>query len=199
MSQIAAMSGTTVTITGMMTATQTATSMTGKMQMAPNCMPTPELVMTRYDWDNQINRTNWMFKYQSGEIDVSDMDEWEGPNYGCTIDPLTELTTVQDDINDAINAMDANGVTNIQQGLTWGWRTLSDNEPFTGGREDDDTQNIKYIVLLTDGNNYYSSDGDSTPNQTAYGAWGYARTEAPYNPINGDDHNRWLDGLDPLT
>ena len=151
-----------------------------------------------YDWDNQINRTNWMFKYQSGEIDVSDMDEWEGPNYGCTVDPITELTTNQNDVNDAINAMDANGITNIQQGLTWGWRTLTDNEPFTTGRADDDTQNIKYIVLLTDGNNFYSTDGDSTPNQTSYGAWGYARTEGPVNNITGTAvQNRWIEGLEP--
>ncbi len=164
--------------------------------------PEPVDPYDQKDWDDQINRTNWMFKYQSGEIDVSDMDEWEGPNYGCTIDPITELTTVQNDIDDAINAMDSNGITNIQQGLTWGWRTLSDNEPFTTGREDDDNQNIKYIVLLTDGNNYYSTDGDSTPNQTSYGAWGYARTGEPYNPLFEEQglqvaQNRWIDGLDP--
>jgi len=84
-------------------------------------------------------------------------------------------------------ARDANGTTNIQQGLSWGWRTLSDNEPFTGGRANDDSKNMKYIILLTDGNNYYSSDGDSTPLETAYGAWGYAST----------NQNRWLEGLTP--
>ncbi len=169
----------------------------------------PNIAYDQSGSTRQINRSNWMFKYQSRKkdsypytstFDQDDESSWYGPNFGCTVDPITPLTTTKSTVDSAINAMDANGITNIQQGLTWGWRTLSDNEPFTEGRENDDKENMKYIVLLTDGNNFYGTDGDSTPNQTEYGAWGYARTSAPYNPMFEEkgieeDHNRWLDGL----
>jgi len=135
--------------------------------------------------DDQINRQEWMFKYQSGMVSNS-LSSSKGPNYYCTVPAITKLTKNETKVKTAISAMEANGTTNIQQGLTWGWRTLSDNEPFTGGREDNDGRNMKYIILLTDGNNYYPTDGNSnTPNLTGYGSWGYARA----------DQNRWIDGL----
>lgn len=136
---------------------------------------------------DQINRTDWLFKYQSDSVpSPSSYGSWSGPNASCTTDPIVQLTTNRTTVESAVNGMQALGGTNIQQGLTWGWRTLSDNEPFTEGRADDDNQNMKYIILLTDGNNFYSTDGDSTPNRTGYGAWGYAR----------DGQNRWAKGLD---
>lgn len=134
---------------------------------------------------DQINRQSWMFKYQSG-MASSGLNSNKGPNKYCTIPAITELTMTETTVGAAIDAMQANGITNIQQGLTWGWRTLSDNEPFTGGRENGNGRNMKYIILLTDGNNYYPTDGYSdTPNLTGYGAWAYARA----------DQNRWIEGL----
>ena len=136
-------------------------------------------------WINQINRQSWMFKYQSGKAS-GNLGSSKGPNKYCTIPAITELTDIESTVETAIDAMQANGITNIQQGLTWGWRTLSDNEPFTGGRENGNGRNMKYIILLTDGNNYYPTDGSSdTPNLTGYGAWAYARA----------DQNRWIEGL----
>lgn len=135
--------------------------------------------------DDQINRQSWMFKYQSGKASGG-LGSGKGPNKYCTIPAITELTTTESNVSDAIDAMQANGITNIQQGLTWGWRTLSDNEPFVGGRANGNGRNMKYIILLTDGNNYYPTDGYSnTPNLTGYGAWAYARA----------DQNRWIEGL----
>ena len=131
---------------------------------------------------DQINRQGWMFKYQSGKAS-SPLTSSKGPNYYCTTPAITELTDTKATVDSAINAMQANGTTNIQQGLTWGWRSLSDNAPFTGGRPDDDARNMKYIILLTDGNNYYPAN--STPNLTGYGAWGYAHPS----------QNRWNEGL----
>ena len=134
---------------------------------------------------NQINRQSWMFKYQNGTVS-NGLGSNKGPNKYCTIPAITELTITETTVTDAIDAMQANGITNIQQGLTWGWRTLSDNAPFTGGRENGNGRNMKYIILLTDGNNYYPTDGGSdTPNLTGYGAWAYARA----------DQNRWIEGL----
>ncbi|MEM9332181.1 MAG: TadE/TadG family type IV pilus assembly protein [Pseudomonadota bacterium] len=151
--------------------------------------------------DDQINRTNWMFKYQRNQQYNGSLSQFHGPNDGCTVRPMNELSTDQQTVKDNIDLMIASGTTNIQQGLTWGWRTLSPSEPFTGGREYDDRKNLKFVILLTDGNNFYSADGDSTPNNTAYGAWGYARPDNvdPQNIFNGlPTHNRWLEGLDEL-
>ncbi|MGI9350005.1 MAG: pilus assembly protein TadG-related protein [Rhizobiaceae bacterium] len=150
---------------------------------------------------NQINRTNWMFKYQRNVQMNGSLGTSRGPNDGCRTQAITELSDQREDIKDAIDLMGASGTTNIQQGLTWGWRTLSPTEPFTGGREYDDRQNLKFVILLSDGNNFYGTDGDSTPNNTEYGAWGYARpdTHPLVNPLNDlETHNRWIEGLDEL-
>ena len=152
-----------------------------------------------YDYDKQVNRTNFMFKYQVNRQYVGSLGYWRGPNDGCTTQPITELSTNRQLIKDKIDEMGANGTTNIQQGLTWGWRTVSPGEPFTGGREKEERRNMKFVVLLSDGNNFYSTDGDSTPNNTAYGAWGYARPDSHdlKNAFNGtESHNRWIEGLE---
>jgi len=142
-----------------------------------------------------------MFKYQRNAQYNGPLFDFRGPNYGCTTRPLTELSTNRDLIKNEIELMQALGTTNIQQGLTWGWRTLSERAPFTGGRSIDVVRNLKFLVLLTDGNNFYSRDIGESPNQTAYGAWGYARVEGQENlknPLN-DLHtsNRWIEGLEP--
>ena len=77
----------------------------------------------------------------------------------CTIDRNVRAT-VEDSQS---MTMQANGITNLQQGLTWGWRTLSDNQPFTEGRPNDDEKNMKYIIFLSDGNNFYQKDYGSSP------------------------------------
>ena len=147
----------------------------------------------------QIERTNWMFKYQNND-QHSSLNNYYGPNDGCTTDPITALTPDKATVDAAINAMDATGTTNIQQGLTWGWRTLSEGLPFDQGRPTTDRVNLKFIILLTDGKNFYSTDGDSTPNESAYGAWGYTRpqTHSLKHAIKEtvSYHNRMSEGMD---
>ena len=151
----------------------------------------------------QIERTNWLFKYQAvanGHVSpTGTFGDYFGPNYGCTTKPITALTPDRSSIESGIAEMTANGSTNIQQGLTWGWRTLSEGLPFDQGRSKDDNVNLKFIILLTDGNNFYQTDGDSTPNQSAYGAWGYTRDRNhPLKHAVNESvsyHNRMVDGL----
>ena len=153
----------------------------------------------KYGSSAQIERTNFMFKYQRNQQYIGSLSSSRGPNDGCTMQPITELSTDRNLIKDRIDDMGANGTTNIQQGLTWGWRTVSEAEPFSTGRPLSDRRNMKFVVLLSDGNNFYSTDGDSTPNNTAYGAWGYARPASAGvpNAMNGlDTHNRWIEGLE---
>ena len=95
-----------------------------------------------------------------------------GPNYGCTTSPLLELSSYKEDVKDAIDAMAANGMTNIGEGLMWGWRVLSPEAPLTGGRSWSDEKNQKVIVLMTDGQNTYTRYSNNH-NWTHYGAFGY--------------------------
>ena len=148
----------------------------------------------------QIERSNWMFKYQAN-AKLGNFSETFGPNDGCRTDPITALTPDETVVTTAIGQMDANGTTNIQQGLTWGWRTLSEGLPFDQGRPSSDRVNLKFIILLTDGNNFYSEDIGDSPNESGYGAWGYTRpkTHALKHAIkeNVSYHNRMGEGLDP--
>ena len=127
--------------------------------------------------NGQNSRQNWIWRYEAAAIDnqiSSSVSNWgSGPNASCTTQPITALTTTQSTIETAVNNMIANGNTNIQEGVAWGWRTLSPKEPFTGGREYDDTENRKYMIVLTDGNNTYGTT--SNPNGSSYAAWGYEK------------------------
>ncbi len=96
-----------------------------------------------------------------------------GPNYGCTTTPLLELSGQKEDVKSAIDAMGANGSTNIGEGLMWGWRVLSPGAPFAQGRAASDPQNQKVIVLMTDGENTYTRYTNNH-NWTWYGAFGFA-------------------------
>lgn len=111
-----------------------------------------------------------------------------GPNYSCTTSPLTLLTDVSMDggkkaILNAIDAMKANGGTNVPEGLAWGWRTIAHGAPFTEGRPESERGNDKVVIVLTDGaNTYYtykyllgSSGSDRAGNQSYYSAYGYTR------------------------
>ncbi len=106
-----------------------------------------------------------------------------GPNYSCTTRPLTPLTDVSKPeglaaIEAALDAMQANGGTNVPQGLAWGWHTVSSSEPFGGSRSESERGNDKVVIVLTDGENTYytpSSLGFSDPANTrsTYSAHGY--------------------------
>jgi Flp pilus assembly protein TadG len=95
-----------------------------------------------------------------------------GPNYMCTTKPLTPLTTSKTAVLSAISAMAANGMTNIHSGLVWGWHLLSPGEPFVQGRSYDDDENLKILVLMTDGENTYNTDSEVFL-KSDYSAWGY--------------------------
>ncbi|MEZ5791111.1 MAG: TadE/TadG family type IV pilus assembly protein [Nitratireductor sp.] len=124
----------------------------------------------------QNQRQNWIWRSQAAKIDnqIPSFNSSFGPNYSCTTNALTPLTTTQSTIENAVDAMQANGNTNIQEGVAWGWRTLSPQEPFTGGREYDDEENRKYMIVLTDGNNTYGTSS-SYVNGSTYAPWGYEK------------------------
>lgn len=95
-----------------------------------------------------------------------------GPNQGCTTSQILPLTSTRTDIDTAIDAMGANGSTNIPEGIMWGWRVLSPEPPFTQGREWDDVENGKYMIVMTDGKNEITN-ARSNMNKSDYTAFGY--------------------------
>lgn len=145
-----------------------------------------------YDYSSQHDREAWAAKYNasaiwdSSEISGSlrnrlmgsersrDYGDY-GPNQGCTSQPIQELTADPTTAATAVSLMQGAGFTNIQSGLSWGWRVLSSTTPFTQGRAYTVPENDKYIILLTDGNNTFPSQ--STRNDTEYQAWGYGETD----------------------
>jgi hypothetical protein len=64
-----------------------------------------------------------------------------GPNALCDSAPILPLTESKSAVHDAIGQMRAKGSTNMLEGLMWGWRVLSPEEPFTHGRPYSDREN----------------------------------------------------------
>jgi Putative Flp pilus-assembly TadE/G-like len=119
-----------------------------------------------------------------------------GPNYSCNAKPLLRLTSDTAALHTAVNAMSANGNTNLLEGFVWGWRTISPNGPFVDGKPYKTVDNEKIIVLLTDGMNAWSSA--SNHNKSVYSPFGYyhnARlTEAgKSNPSNSSEARAQID------
>jgi hypothetical protein len=96
-----------------------------------------------------------------------------GPNFMCTTPPLQPLTTDKNLVLAKINQMQAQGATNILSGAAWGWRLLSEGEPFTEGRPYDATDNTKFLILMTDGANTYYPQSSRDILKSWYGAFGY--------------------------
>ncbi len=139
---------------------------------------------------NNYNRQKYAQKYfYPAPNGTSAAGSGQGPNSSCTtqaITPLTDVTTPGglSSIKGAIDSMQANGGTNVPQGIVWGWRVVSGGEPFTEGRPDSENGNDKVIIVLTDGENTYyppTSLGynDLANNKSIYSAYGYAGRDQP--------------------
>jgi hypothetical protein len=108
-------------------------------------------------------------KYQDqSSLDVSG---GRGPNFNCNAKPLVRLTSDTSALHAAVNAMQANGNTNLLEGFMWGWRTISPNAPFGDGKPYKTVDNEKIIILLTDGMNVWGSANNH--NKSIYSPFGY--------------------------
>ncbi len=94
-----------------------------------------------------------------------------GPNYNCTANPLQPLSTSRSRVEATLGLMKADGMTNIHDGIMWGWRLLSPGKPFTQGRPYGEEDNRKILIVMTDGENTYTSYNNF--NKSMYGAFGY--------------------------
>jgi Flp pilus assembly protein TadG len=94
----------------------------------------------------------------------------KGPGRACDMAPITPLSNKYDDLKKKVNALQANGNTNITEGVAWGWRVLSPGEPFTEGK-DRSTGVQKIMIVLTDGANVFGTNG--TGLGSSYSSYGY--------------------------
>jgi Flp pilus assembly protein TadG len=101
----------------------------------------------------RLMHTDKYFRPMTG-VRFDPFDEQVGPNQSCR-GPIVELTSDQQRMRNAIDDMEPGGYTHIPQGLVWGWRVLSPEEPFDQGVPYDDTTTQKALVLLSDGANTF--------------------------------------------
>lgn len=74
-------------------------------------------------------------------------------NADCS-QPILPLTADRNTVRSAIGGMEAQNDTYIPAGVMWGWRTLSQHEPFNEGKSKDDAR--KFMIIMTDGHNTLS-------------------------------------------
>lgn len=98
-----------------------------------------------------------------------------GPNYYCRSKPILPMTTDSSAVTTRINALSAEGNTNILEGVAWGTRVLSPAEPFPEGRVGTLERPLqKIMIVMTDGDNTYGTD-TSSYNKSSYGPYGFLR------------------------
>ena len=156
--------------------------------------------MSDQSWSDDLTRMKNSVKYTSPQgIDMSNSTLYsnyhvpKGPQFACDAKPLQRLTTSYSSVKTQINALAAAGSTNIPEGIAWGWRTLSPKAPFADGKAYNDTENVKVMVMLTDGTNAINTF--STALGGAYSSWGY-----PYSQRLGSNAGTNMrNGLDTKT
>ncbi|WP_279482187.1 pilus assembly protein TadG-related protein [Aureimonas sp. SK2] len=140
------------------------------------------LPISAYANDNDALRAQRDITRYLNATAYADFNTDKGPNRGCTTAAITPLTATQSTAVAAVQGMIASGGTNIAEGLAWGWRTLTSGEPFSEGRARGTKDNLKVIVLMTDGENTYNAsytNGDqielTNANRSQFGTYGYGQ------------------------
>lgn len=108
----------------------------------------------------------------------------KGPNKNCVSAAILPLTSVKATLQDKIDSMTIGGNTHVPIGAVWGWRTLSPTEPFTEGSPYGDDEFDKAIIIMTDGENTFSTDTDKYS--------GYGRPTNTAGPPPGARHSSKL-------
>ncbi|MFC6197029.1 pilus assembly protein TadG-related protein [Ponticaulis profundi] len=126
----------------------------------------------------------------------SDVFSSTGPSYNCEMRPITPLTSRFSDLRKEIDALSASGSTNLAQGMVWGWRALSPEEPFSEG--DAFTDEVeKVVVLLSDGNNMVVERNKAGGSD--FSAYGYLENERLEGTTSRSTQKDILDAMDERT
>ena len=79
--------------------------------------------------------------------------KYSSPANSCPRTTVLPLTSVENDLNATINAMQAHGNTQGNAGMIWGYRMISPEPPFTEGSEWGSERWTKAVIMMTDGDN----------------------------------------------
>ena len=145
-----------------------------------------------------LNPANWTpVTIHSNYQYYSDVKTTIGPEFSCEMGPLTTLTNDWGTLRTRISELNASGSTNITEGVTWGWRTLSPGAPF---REGDaySKGTKKVLILLSDGNNMIVKR-DGQPGASDFSAYGYLANERLDGTDEDSSQGEILDAMDDLT
>lgn len=127
------------------------------LELVPGLEPgdLEDLGLGHNDWTEPTN-TNYGWNDQ------------RGPNRQCTSRPITPLDNDYEALKTEIDAFEAEGTTNIMEGVAWGARVLSERAPFAGGEDRPGLE--KVMIVLTDGaNNFGSGNGDLGSEYSSFG------------------------------
>ena len=94
----------------------------------------------------------------------------KGPDNGCDVQAITPLSSDYKALQANVKALEANGTTNITEGVAWGHRVLSPGAPFAEGKVDK-AGIEKIMVVLTDGTNVFGNSGNELGSN--YSSFGY--------------------------
>jgi Flp pilus assembly protein TadG len=95
-----------------------------------------------------------------------------GPGFGCVSQPITALSSDYAALKTKVEALKAQGNTNIMEGVAWGMRVLSPGEPFSQGADPKKNANLeKIMIVLTDGTNVFGNTGNALG--STYSSLGY--------------------------
>ncbi len=95
----------------------------------------------------------------------------KGPDFGCATQALTPLTNDYGLVRSRVKQLNAQGNTNIMEGVAWGHRVLTPGEPFAGASDPKKSSAEKIMVVLTDGANTLGNT--NTPLGSHYSSFGY--------------------------
>lgn len=95
----------------------------------------------------------------------------KGPDFGCATQALTPLTNDYGLVRSRVKQLNAQGNTNIMEGVAWGHRVLTPGEPFAGASDPKKSHAEKIMVVLTDGANTLGNT--NTPLGSHYSSFGY--------------------------
>lgn len=126
----------------------------------------------------------------------SNKNDPKGPGFGCEVEPLVPLTANASEITKTVKKLEANGSTNMLEGVMWGWRVLSSREPFADGASQSDSSVEKIMIFLTDGQNSFGNLNNALG--SGYTSMGYL-VDGRLNNLTAASSGQTNDALDKKT
>lgn len=115
--------------------------------------------MNRYDSHIDMvmadENTHYPATLLKHQVDGNSVKMWES----CDLTAVLPLTDNFVEARTRVATMRPDGYTNVGLGLIWGWNLVDPAAPFTEGKAYTDPKVLKFIVLLTDGDNTFNRRG----------------------------------------